>query len=65
MRRHQQILAACLAGDGALARRATVIHLRETADMFISELERTPSRAFSLSGDHSSGLAGRGSGRRS
>jgi DNA-binding GntR family transcriptional regulator len=67
MRRHQQILAACLAGDGAMARRATVIHLRETSDMFISELERTRSRAISLSSDHSSGLAGRGlgSGRRS
>lgn len=44
MRRHEEILAACRAGDGAAARRATLVHLDETAAMFISELERTRAR---------------------
>lgn len=61
MRRHQQILAACLAGNGIAARQATIIHLRETAGMFITELERTRARA------HTSGRslqAARGPGAR-
>lgn len=44
MRRHQEILTACLVGDGAMARKATVVHLRETAEIFISEIERTRGR---------------------
>ena len=45
MRRHQEILDACLAGDGAGARQATVAHLRETADMFMAELTQSPAAA--------------------
>jgi len=44
MRRHAEILAACLAGDGATARRVTVAHLRETAEIFIAELQRGAAR---------------------
>jgi DNA-binding GntR family transcriptional regulator len=43
MRRHQEIVVPCLAGDG----QATILHLDEAAQMFIAELERT--------GAHSSG----------
>jgi DNA-binding GntR family transcriptional regulator len=43
MRRHQEILDACLAGDGQAARTATVGHLRETAEMFMAELTRSRS----------------------
>ncbi|HXX39121.1 MAG TPA: GntR family transcriptional regulator [bacterium] len=41
---HAKILAACLAGNGAAARRAIVGHLRETASIFIAELERSAAR---------------------
>jgi DNA-binding GntR family transcriptional regulator len=41
MRRHQEILDACMAGDGTAARSATVGHLRETAEMFMAELTRS------------------------
>lgn len=44
MRWHAEILAACLAGDGASARRLTVAHLRETAGIFIAGLERGTER---------------------
>jgi DNA-binding GntR family transcriptional regulator len=40
MRRHQEILDACLVGDGERAREATVIHLQETAELFVGEMER-------------------------
>ena len=66
MQRHRQILAACLRGDGSEARRATVVHLQETAEMFISELDRThvrQNRVVNLR-PGSSGSRGLESGRR-
>jgi DNA-binding GntR family transcriptional regulator len=40
MERHQEILAACLRRDARRAKRVIVAHLRETAGMFIEQLER-------------------------
>jgi DNA-binding GntR family transcriptional regulator len=40
MERHQEILEACLRRDARAAKRVVVWHLRETAGMFIAELER-------------------------
>jgi DNA-binding GntR family transcriptional regulator len=55
MQRHEEILAACRAGDGAAARRATLIHLDETAEMFIAELERTRAREIAARLPHGTG----------
>ncbi|HLW47684.1 MAG TPA: GntR family transcriptional regulator [bacterium] len=50
MRRHQEILEACLAKDGAAARQATVTHLRETAELFTDELKRTHQAGHAAAG---------------
>ncbi len=41
MKRHQEILDACLRADARAAKKATITHLRETAAMFIEEMKRT------------------------
>jgi len=41
MQRHHEILTACQTQDAAAAKTATIQHLRETAEMFTAELERT------------------------
>ncbi|HYM70298.1 MAG TPA: GntR family transcriptional regulator [bacterium] len=67
MRRHEEILAACLAGDGATARRVTVVHLRETAEIFIAELERAQSGSIGIARGEPArtpALAGRAPARR-
>lgn len=48
---HQEILEACLRRDARRAKRVVVAHLRETAEMFIEELEQ---READLTGKHAS-----------